>query len=329
MRYRKLGRTGLKVSEIGFGAWAIGGTSEVLGVNWGWGEIDERDAIEAVRAALDCGVNFFDTADVYGQGRSEETLGKALGQDWQRALVASKFGNTVKDDQFAKDWSRDYIIQSVEGSLRRLKKETIDLYQLHNPDVEAILNGDWPETMERLREQGKIRYYGVSVFLPEEALAVMQRNVGDVLQVGYNALRLEMVNEVFPRAQEANYGIIARVALYYGVLAGKFTAATRFAANDHRSHTLAPEMIAELAPRAERLKPLAEKEGKGSFARWALRFAISHPAVSTVIPGARNAEQARENCAASDLGEIPPEQFAEAYSRWKQDPWLSALRVGL
>src|SRR5256884_6426922 len=278
MNCRTLGSTGLQVSEIGFGAWAIGGTSEAAGTHWGWGAAPEADAIAAVQRARELGVNFFDTADVYGNGRSEEILGKALGPEWKDVFVASKVGNVIRHERAAKDWSREHLVRSCEASLKRLKKDVIDLYQLHNPDVYDIRHADWPETMELLQKHGKIRYYGVSVFLPEEAMAVLARGKGYSIQLAYNPLRLEMEEQVLPLAQKKNLGIIARVPLYYGILAGKFKPDTKFAATDHRSHTLPPETMRELAPRAEKLRALA---GDGNFARWSLKFILAHSAVST------------------------------------------------
>jgi aryl-alcohol dehydrogenase-like predicted oxidoreductase len=330
MQYRTLGQTGLKVSEISFGAWAIGGTSEAAGEQWGWGETPERDAIAAVRRALDLGVNFFDTADVYGNGRSEEILGKALSSDWSKALVASKVGNVVRNGVGGKDWSRSHIIRSCEQSLKRLNKDVIDLYQLHNPDEHDIRNGDWPDTLDLLQKQGKIRWYGISVFLPEEAMAVLERGKGHVIQLAYNALRLEMEQTVLPLAQQKNVGIIARVPLYYGILAGKFKPDSTFPQDDHRSHTLPPETMRELVPRADRLRELAHIAPGDStaFGQWSLKFILANPAVSTVIPGARNPQQAEKNCAASGTA-LPQDQVAATQSLWRQDPYLRTLRTGL
>jgi aryl-alcohol dehydrogenase-like predicted oxidoreductase len=201
-----------------------------------------------------------------------------------------------------KDWSREHLVRSCEDSLKRLKKDVIDLYQLHNPDENEIRHGDWPETLELLQKQGKIRWYGVSVFLPEEALAVLERGKGQVIQLGYNALRLEMEPQVLPLAQKKNVGIIARVPLYYGILAGKFKPDHKFAHDDHRSHTLPPDMMKELVPRAERLRKLAgiRSDDSAAFGEWSLKFILSNPAVSTVIPGARNPQQAEKNSGASD-----------------------------
>lgn len=331
MNSRSLGQTGLKVSEIGFGSWAIGGTSEAAGMQWGWGETPEADAIAAVRRARDLGVNFFDTADVYGDGRSEEMLGKALASDWDKVYVASKAGNVVRNGVGGKDWSREHLVHSCEASLKRLHKDVIDLYQLHNPSEDEIRNGDWPETLELLQKQGKIRWYGISVFLPEEAMAVLERGKGHVIQLGYNALRQEMEPQVLPLAQKKNIGIIARVPLYYGLLAGKFTAGTTFPSDDHRSHTLPPEMMRELVPRAERLRNLAgiAPGDSTAFGKWSLKFILANQAVSTVIPGARNSQQAEKNCVASEGSPLSNDQVQGTRKLWQEDAWLKALRTEL
>ena len=328
MNYRILGKTGAKVSEIGFGAWAIGGTSEAAGVEWGWGETSESDAIAALHRARELGVSFFDTADVYGNGRSEQIIGKAFAGNWRDTLVASKCGNVVRNGVGTKDWSRQHTTWSCEQSLKRLQKDVIDLYQLHNPVEHDIREGDWPETMQRLVEQGKIRWFGVSVFLPEEALAVLEHGAGHSIQLAFNALRQEMAAEVLPLARKKNFGVIARVPLYYGLLAGKFTADTRFASNDHRSHTLPSETMRELAPRAERLRQLA-KVDREKFGEWSLRFILAHEAVSTVIPGARNVQQVERNCAASKADGLPQQQIETAHDFWKRDEYLRQLRTGL
>ena len=318
MNYRTLGQPGLKVSEISFGA-------------WGWGETPEAEAIAAIRRARELGVNFFDTADVYGNGRSEEVLGKALSSEWDKVYVASKVGNVVRNGVGGKDWSRKHIVSSCEASLRRLKKDVIDLYQLHNPDQSDIQKGDWPETLELLQKQGKIRWYGISVFLPEEGMAVLERGKGQVIQLAYNALRLEMEERVLPLAQKKDVGIIARVPLYYGILAGKFKPDTTFASDDHRSHTLPPSTMRELVPRASRLQKLAgiTPGDSAAFGKWSLKFILSHPAVSTVIPGARNPQQAEKNSSASDGQSLPNDQVERVRKFWREDSWLWELRTGL
>src|SRR5438067_9294067 len=329
MNYRILGKTGAKVSEIGFGAWAIGGTSEAAGVEWGWGETPETDAIAALRRARELGVNFFDTADVYGNGRREQIIGKAFAGNWKDLLVASKCGNVHSGGVGMKDWSRQHITWSCEQSLKRLQKDVIDLYQLHNPVEHDIREGDWPETMRRLVEHGKIRWYGVSVFLPEEAMAVLERGAGHSIQLAYNALRQEMTEAVLPQAQKKKFGIIARVPLYYGILAGKFRADTTFPPDDHRSHTLPPETMRQLVPRAEKLKKIAERNGSTSFAQWSLRFSVSHPAISTAIAGARNPRQVEENCKAAEAPPLSEADVAAARELWQRDSYLRNLRTGL
>jgi aryl-alcohol dehydrogenase-like predicted oxidoreductase len=331
MNYRALGQTGLKVSEISFGSWAIGGTSEAAGTQWGWGETPETDAIAAIRRARELGVNFFDTADVYGNGRSEQILGKALSSEWDKVHVASKVGNVVRNGAGGKDWSRQHIVRSCEDSLKRLKKDVIDLYQLHNPDQHTIRNGDWPETLELLQKQGKIRWYGVSIDLPEEGMALLERGKGQVIQLPYNALRLEMEESVLPLARKKNVGIIARVPLYYGILAGKFKPDTTFPKDDHRCHTLPPKTMRELVPRAERLQKLAgiAPGDSGAFGKWSLKFILANPAVSAVIPGARNPQQAEKNASASDGVPLPQDQVEAIRKLWREDPWLRALRTQL
>ena len=145
MNYRTLGRCGVSVSEIGFGAWAIGGPSQAAGIQWGWGEVPEADAMAAVRRSRDLGVNFFDTADVYGMGRSEEILGKALAGEDDRVYIASKVGNVTRRGRLAKNFGRAHIERPCEASLRRLRRDVLDLYQLHNPSMKIIHTGDWPE----------------------------------------------------------------------------------------------------------------------------------------------------------------------------------------
>ncbi len=321
MQYRTFGRCGVPVSEISFGSWAIGGVAERLGVHWGWANVDRGQACAAVRKARELGVNFFDTADVYGH--SEDILGEVLRGD-DAALIASKTGNVVRDGAFAKDWSRKHIVASCEQSLRRLRRERLDVFLLHNPDAAEIRDGDWPETMELLRTQGKIRWYGVSIFLPEEALAVLDRDAGQVIELAHNVLRQEMTAAVLPRAQQQSFGIIGRVPLYYGVLTGKYHAATTFPAEDHRSHTLPPATLRELAPRAQRFAAL--NDTGASFAQWSLKFAMAHPAISTIIVGARDATQAAENFAVSDGRALPPDRLRRAAKMWREDAYLAALR---
>ncbi len=298
MQYRVFGKAGIRVSEIGLGTWAMGGPAEVDGKPIGWGPADDEESLRVLHRARELGVNFFDTADVYGFGHSEELLGRAFARNWENIYVASKVGNRrYPGGQTTKDFSRGYILAACDASLKRLKKESIDLYQLHNPSLEVLRNGDWPESMEELQRTGKIRWYGASVVSVEEAQAFLDRGMGDSLQVVYNLLRQEAA-QVFEQARRENIAIIARVPLYFGLLTGKMTAGTRFPPDDHRSQRFSGEVLEQELAKLAKLEFL--KDAGYSMAQIALKFAVSHPAVATTIPGARHVKQVEENCAASD-----------------------------
>jgi aryl-alcohol dehydrogenase-like predicted oxidoreductase len=300
MQYRTLGRTGLRVSEVGFGAWAIGGPAKLGPVETGWGEVDDVRSLHAIDAAYDAGVTFFDTADVYGDGRSERLIGQALGSKRDRVVIGTKVGNrTTADGKWVKDFSKVWILEGIEASLRRLRMEHVDLYQLHSATDTAHYTDETFEALERLKAQGKIRFYGISVGPCVHGPWVIRSTQADVIQVVYNMLEREPEQELLLLAKERNIGIIARVPLASGFLSGKFTSDTRFAANDHRALTYPPEKISAMVGRVGRLGFLTEGQGK-TLAQAALQYCLSHPAVSAVIPGAKTPEQARANAAASD-----------------------------
>lgn len=304
MRYRKLGNTGLSVSEIAFGAWAIGGGFEIGGKGIGYGATDDTVSIRAIHRALELGVNLFDTADAYGAGHSESLLGQALEGKWSSCYVATKVGNERRDPlPGRKNFARDYIFSACERSLGRLKKDAIDLYQLHNPPPE-VGNGDEVfETLARLREQGKIRFIGVSITTPEEGISVIDRGVADCLQVYYNAQTREAEKELFPVCLNKGIGTLIRAPLSSGILAAKFRTDTVFASDDHRGNWLKGDLLARAVVEADALKsaaaPIAPAEA-------ALRFVLSQPAVSCVIAGAKTPEQIQRNCAASDGKGLSP-----------------------
>ena len=305
MEYRDFGRTGIQVSEIGLGTWAMGGPAEVDGKPIGWGPADDAESLRVLPRARELGVNFFDTADVYGFGHSEELLGQAFCANWQGIYLATKVGNRrYPGGQTTKDFSRSYILQACDASLKRLQKDSIDLYQLHNASLEVLRRGDWPETMEELQRAGKVRWYGVSVTCVEEAQAFLDRGKGHSLQIVYNLLRQEAA-QVFEQARRQGIAIIARVPLHFGLLTGKITAATRCPADDHRSQRFAPEVLARELARFAKLE--FPKGADYSMAQVALKFAVSDPAVATTIPGARRIAQVEENCAASDGNLLKPE----------------------
>ena len=223
MEYRKFGRTDLLVSEIGFGGWVIGGPAMAGEVPIGWGATDQRMSEEALKTALDRGVNFFDTADFYGLGHSEALMGNVLSNQ-EEALIATKVGHRLaKDQSIYLDYSADYIMDACERSLRRLKREHIDYYQLHAAKLDHLKQGDCLEAMEKLKSEGKIRYWGLSVntFHPEkEGDYLIDLQAGDGLQCVLNIINQKSL-PLIRRAAEAGYGIIARMPLQFGLLTGK------------------------------------------------------------------------------------------------------------
>jgi aryl-alcohol dehydrogenase-like predicted oxidoreductase len=312
MQYRTLGRTGLRVSEVGFGAWAIGGPAKLGQLEMGWGDVDEAQALRAIDAAYDAGVTLFDTADVYGAGKSEVLIGRALGSKRDRVVIATKVGNrTTADGEWVKDFSKAWILEGIEASLRRLKMDCVDLYQLHSATDTAHYSDETFEALEALKVQGKIRFYGISVGPFAHGPWVIRNTPADVIQVVYNMLEREPEQELLPLAKERNIGIIARVPLASGFLSGKFTPETRFPANDHRSRTYPPEKTQAMLARVARLGFLTEGKRK-TLAQAALQYCLAHPALSAVIPGAKTPEQARANAAASDGTLLTGDEIARA-----------------
>lgn len=301
MHDRSFGTTDLKVSEIGFGAWAIGGIADAGGTPLGWGRANDDESLAAIRRARDLGVTFFDTADSYGYGRSESLLGIVLSRKRQDVVIATKVGVVRSADGRArKDFTREHISHAVDGSLRRLRTDYIDLYQLHNPTLDDLKRDDLHEAMGRLQEVGKIRYWGVSVTTPEEGMEIVTRGWGYSLQVLYNVLNQAPAAELFPLARQKGYGIIARVPLASGLLSGKFRQDTTFPADDVRQNFLTPKRLEEVIPRVDEAKSIIGGTAR-SLAEGALRFVLAHDAVSTVIPGMRNVRQVEMNVAADEV----------------------------
>ncbi len=301
MHYRKLGKTDVIVSEIGFGGWAIGGIAEAGGTPIGWGKTSDDESLAAIRRARELGVTFFDTADSYGFGRSESLLGLVLSRTRREVVIATKVGVVRgSDGRLRKDFSSRHISHAVDGSLKRLRTDYIDLYQLHNPTLEEVAHDDIHEAMDRLQEVGKIRYWGVSVNTPDEGIEIIRRGWGYALQVLYNVLNQAPAGELFPLAKEKGYGIIARVPLASGLLSGKFRLDTTFPADDVRQNFLTPRRLEEVIPRVDEAKSIIGGTAR-SLAEGALRFALSDGAVSSVIPGARNVRQVEMNVAADEV----------------------------
>jgi len=311
MHYRTLGRTGLRVSEVGFGAWAIGGPSRLGEVEVGWGEVDDAVSLRAIEAAFEAGITFFDTSDAYGEGRSETLLGKALRAKRDRVVIATKGGNRTVEGRWVKEFSRAWLTQALDASLSRLRMDYVDLYQLHSPRATADYRDEAFEALDSLKAQGKIRSYGVSVGPAAHGPWVIRNTRADTIQVVYNLLEREPEQELLSLAQAQGVGIIARVPLASGFLTGKFTAGVTFPTNDHRATTYTPEKIREMVERVGRLGFLTEGRAK-TLAQAALQYCLAHPAVSTVIPGAKTPEQARANAAASDGVLLTAEEVARA-----------------
>lgn len=317
MNYRLFGKTDLLVSEIGFGAWAIGGNAMVGGTAIGWGKADDTTSVKAIQAAVDAGITFFDTADIYGLGHSEELLGSALGK--KDVVIATKVGNVARDNQFTVDYSKDYILRACEMSLKRLQRSTIDYYQLHTARISHLQNGECIEAMELLKQQGKIRYWGLSLntFHPEdEAEFLMAKNLGSGFQVVFNIIN-QKAHALIRKAAEKKYGIIARMPLQFGLLTGKFTENSRFEKDDHRSNRLTKEMLQRsLRILEQNVWPLAQKEDIG-YTQLALSFLLSLSEISTTIPGIRTPEHVVQNT--SGLKQLSKETMQKLFELGKNE----------
>ena len=293
MRYRTLGRTGLRVSEVGFGAWAIGGNAH----GHSYGPTDDGISREAVRKAADVGCNFFDTADVYGWGHSEEILGEALEGRRDDVFLATKVGGDFYHGGVRMNFDPAYIAFALERSLRRLRTDRVDLYQLHNPPAELMADPATYEALESLKAEHKIDHYGVSIHEPLEGTLCLESGKPETLQIPFSLFRQEWIDELLAAARKANVGIIAREPLGNGFLAGGLRSDATFPAGDIRSHWPRP-MVANRVSAAETLSFLAAN-GR-TRAQAALRFVLAFPEVSVAIPGAKTPRQAEENLAASD-----------------------------
>ncbi len=310
MKQRRLGGTGYQVSEVGFGSWALG--SE-------WGEVSEADAMGALHAALDAGVTFFDTADVYGDGRSEKYLARLRRERPREAfIVATKAGRRLPE-QTVEGYSDANLRSWVERSLVNLETDCLDLLQLHCPPTGVYYEPAVFEVLDRLVAEGKVRHYGVSVEKVEEALKAIEFPGVKTVQIIFNIFRQRPAGLFFREAAARDIGVLARVPMASGLLTGKMTRETRFAPNDHRvfnregqffdrGETFSGVDFETGLDIVEQLRPLVP-EG-ATMAQFALRWILMFEAVSTVIPGAKNPDQARGNAAAADLAPLSPETMA-------------------
>jgi aryl-alcohol dehydrogenase-like predicted oxidoreductase len=318
MREHSFGRTEFTVSDIGFGAWQIGGS---------WGEVSEADGRAALNAALDAGMTFIDTADVYGDGRSEKIIAEVLkARGGKRPMVASKAGRRL-NPHVADGYTKANIEAFIDRSLKNLDIDSLDLVQLHCPPTEVYYRQEMFEGLEEIRKAGKIKHYGVSVEKVEEALKAIEYPGVVSVQIIFNMFRQRPAGVFFQEAKRRNVAVIARVPLASGLLSGKITAATQFAAEDHRNfnrngeafdvgETFAGVPFETGLAAVEEVRKLVP-EG-ASMAQFALRWILMHEAVTVVIPGARNGEQAKANAAASNLAALSADVMAasrEVYER--------------
>jgi aryl-alcohol dehydrogenase-like predicted oxidoreductase len=309
LQMRLLGRTGLKIAEIGFGAWAIGGGAHVAGRRIGFGPTDDEASLAALQRAFELGVNFVDTADAYGMGHSEQLVGRAIKSATCRVHVATKVGNVRRDPQPPyQDFSAAYIKSACDRSLERLGVTMVDLYQLHSPPREVIESNAVWDTLRELKDRNKIAHYGISIGTPEDGLVAIEKGDVAAIQVVYNLLDREAAKALFDVASKKSVGIIVRVPLASGLLTGKYKPGHEFSDTDHRKDSYPPEKLAATLARVEKLRFLAEGTGR-TLAQAAIKFCLAHPAVSVVIPGIKTPQQADENIAAAATSELTPDEL--------------------
>jgi aryl-alcohol dehydrogenase-like predicted oxidoreductase len=313
MQYRELGRTGWKVSAVSFGSWAIGGT---------WGPVKDAESLAALHRAIELGVNFFDTADVYGDGRSERLLAQLRRQRSEPIYIATKAGRRL-DPHVAVGYNRKNLTAFVERSLKNLDTETLDLLQLHCPPTQVYYTPEVFSVLDDLVEAGKVRYYGVSVEKVEEALKAIEYPNVQSVQIIFNMFRHRPAELLFEQAQKRKVGILARVPLASGMLTGKLKPDTTFAPDDHRAFN----RYGEAFDRGETFAGVdydvglqAVEELKAicpagmSMVQFALRWILMFDAVTCAIPGAKRPSQAEENFTAADLPPLSEETMAQVRS---------------
>ena len=328
MHTRRLGKTGLEIGEVGLGTWALGGS---------WGNVPEEEALATLRQALDAGVTFLDTADVYGDGRSERLIRTVLAESERGdVVVATKAGRRL-DPHVASGYDYEHLARFVARSLDNLGVESLDLLQLHCPPTDVYRSDAAFGALERMKSEGMLRHYGVSVETVEEAELALEHEGVETVQIIYNMFRFKPADAFFAKAKARDVGIIVRVPLASGLLSGKMTRERTFEADDHRAFNRHGEAFdvgetfsgvdfdVGLAAATE-LQALVPKGS--TLAQLALRWILMHPAVSVVIPGARRPQQARDNAAASDLPALTPEAMqrvrevydarirAQVHGRW-------------
>ena len=307
MQYRSLGRTATKVSEIGFGAWAIGGA---------WGEVSEIDAMAALHEALDHGITFFDTADVYGDGRSERLIARLRKERSDVEFTVATRGGRRLDPHIADGYTPQNLEAFMDRSLANLETDTIDLFQLHCPPTEVYYRPELFEALDQMVRQGKLRHYGVSVEKVEEGLKAIEYPGVSSVQIIFNMFRQRPADLFLPEASDRGVAVIARVPLASGLLTGKMTRDSRFAPDDHRRYNRNGEAFdigetfagIDFTAGLKAVEEIRELVPEGAtMAQLALRWILMFDGVSTVIPGAKNAAQVADNATAADLPALSDE----------------------
>jgi aryl-alcohol dehydrogenase-like predicted oxidoreductase len=316
MNFRILGRTGLRISEIGYGAWGIGKS--------GWVGASDDESVKALHRSIELGLNFIDTALAYGEGHSERLVGQLIKERSETIYVATKI--PPKNGQWparsgvsaADTFPAEHVIACTEKSLKNLGLEAIDVQQFHVWSDEWVNQGDWLEAVQKLKKQGKLKYFGVSIndFQPENAIKLIETGVVDTVQVIYNIFEQSPEDRLFPVCERHQVGVIVRVALDEGGLTGKITPDTKFAANDFRNRYFQGDRKRQVY---ERVQNIASDLNitLDQIAETALRYVLSHPAVSTVIPGMRSVRNVERNCQVGDGRGLTKEQIEKLKAhRW-------------
>lgn len=326
MQYRELGKTGIRISEIGFGAWGIGG---------GWGNQDDAAAKLALRRAFELGVNFYDTALGYGDGHSEALIGEVFRNEREKIVIASKIPpKTFKwpvlpHEPVSKTFPKQWIIRCTEKTLRNLGTDYLDVQQLHAWTDSYCQQLEWREALEELKQQGKIRAYGVSVndWDAYGGVNLVKQGLVDSVQVIYNIFEQRPAEQLLPAALESRVGILARVPFEEGLLTGKYRPGHRFDPDDWRAEWMTEPRLQEAARRVDALEAFLAPD-RPTLALLALKFILSHPAVTTTIPGMRSVRHVEENLKASDgkLLDTPTLQalYQHAFAHGWAYPWSQA-----
>ncbi len=318
MKYRKLGRTNFEVSEIGDGLWGMSG----------WTGSDDKESLSSMQMAVDMGCNFFDTAWAYGEGKSDGLLGEIMQRNLGKRLYAASKIPPANDRwpalpeyKYHDVFSPAHVFKYADLIRKQLRTDSIDVLQFHVWDDSWTDVPDFRATVEKLKKDGVIRFFGLSInrWEPENGIKAIRTGLVDVVQVIYNIFDQSPEDELFPACKEMNVGVIARVPFDEGSLGGKMTVETRFPEGDWRAGYFGPENLPQTIGRVEKLKKILP--AGMSLPEMALRFILSHPVVSTTIPGMRKAEHVRENIAASDAGPLDKSLLAELKKhRWDRKP---------